>query len=97
MSMSKQVLHYHHWVEIRHFATRPSYSGSTRAGSTVGSGRGTTITGPRHRRRLGDRLHCDPLVQRGHDETLVRKSTIIACLLGGLTILGAPHSGCCSR
>ncbi len=31
----------------------------------------------------------DRLVQRGHDETLVRKSTIIACLLGGLAILGA--------
>ena len=31
----------------------------------------------------------DRLVKRGHDETLVRKSTIIACLLGGLAILGA--------
>ena len=31
----------------------------------------------------------DWLVKRGHDETLVRKSTIVACLLGGLTILGA--------
>ena len=31
----------------------------------------------------------DRLVQRGHDETLVRKSIIIACLLGGLAILGA--------
>lgn len=31
----------------------------------------------------------DWLVKRGHDETLVRKSTIVACLLGGLAILGA--------
>jgi MFS transporter, ACS family, D-galactonate transporter len=42
----------------------------------------------------------DRLVQRGHDETLVRKSTIIACLLGGwrswaLRSLGR-CSGCCS-
>lgn len=31
----------------------------------------------------------DWLVKRGHDETIVRKATIVACLAGGLAILGA--------